>query len=125
MMITVPVALLVQGHQEHLVRLQITQDFGAVMSFAHGVTQFAAETVLGRSIEQERLHFGWQAIDHLLQQVVADQPFSTVQALRQCVFVAGFGSRQQPETQTGYPAFAAADQVVEGLTTQGTAVAIQ
>ncbi len=30
-MITVPVALLVQGHQEHLVRLQITQDFGAVM----------------------------------------------------------------------------------------------
>ena len=105
--------------------LQVTQDLGAVMGFAHGIAQLAAKTVLGRRVEQERLHFRWQAVDHFLQQVVADQPFPTVQALRQGALVAGFGSRQQPKAQAGHPALAAANQAVEGFTTQGTAVAIQ
>jgi hypothetical protein len=41
------VALLVQRHQEHLMGLQVTQDFGAVMGFTHGVAQLAAKALLG------------------------------------------------------------------------------
>ena len=118
MVITVPMALLVQRHQEYLVGLQVAQDFAAVVGFAHGVAQFAAKALLGRGVVEKRLDFGWQAVDDFFEQVIADQPFPAVQALGQGAFAAGFGGRQQPETQAGHPAFTASDQVIQGFAAQ-------
>ena len=118
MVITVPVALIVQRHQEHLMGLQVAQDFRAVMGLAHGVAQLAAKTLLGGRVVKEGLDFRRQAVDHLFQQIVTHQPFPTMQALGQVGLVAGFGGRQQPEAQAGHPAFAATDQVVQGFTAQ-------
>jgi len=116
MVITVPMPLVVQWHQKHLVRLQVTQDFGTVVGFTHRVAEFAAKSILRGGVVQKRLHVGRQAVDDFFQQVIADEPFAAVQALRQGAVATGFRGGQQPETQAGDPAFAAADQVIEGFT---------
>ena len=94
MVITVPMPLLVKRHQEYLVRLQVTQDFGTVVGFTHRIAEFAAKSVLRGGVVQKRLHFGRQAVDDLFQQVIADQPFAAVQALRQGAVAAGLGGGQ-------------------------------
>ena len=66
-----------------------------------------------------------QAVDDFFEQVIANQPFATVQALRQGALTAGFGGRQQPEAQAGDPALATTDQVFQRLTAQCIAVSIQ
>ncbi|MNX83745.1 hypothetical protein D3C86_1155200 [compost metagenome] len=96
-MVTIPVAVLVQRHQEHLVGEQEAQDFAAVMGVANGIAQFAAKTLLGRRVVEERLDLGGQAIDDLFEQVIADQPFPAVQRLRQRAIGARLRGGQQPE----------------------------
>ncbi|MNL11434.1 hypothetical protein D3C87_1322700 [compost metagenome] len=124
-MVAIPVAMFVQRHQEHLVGSQKAQDLGTVMGITNSVAQLAAKTFLGRGVIKECLHLGGQAIDHLFQQIIADQPFPAVKRLGQCTLRSGFGRRQQPETQTGYPAFTALDQVLQRFTAQGTTVPIE
>ncbi|MNE21231.1 hypothetical protein D3C80_1143820 [compost metagenome] len=97
MMITIPMTMLVQRHQEHLVGKQEAQDLPAVMGVANGIAQFAAETLLGRRVIEERLDLGGQAIDDFFEQIIADQPFPAMQRLRQRAIGARLRSRQQPE----------------------------
>ncbi|MNJ15506.1 hypothetical protein D3C77_97540 [compost metagenome] len=111
--------MLVQRHQEHLVRLQVTNDLGAVMAFAQGITQLAAEALLAGGVVQKALDFGWQDVDHLFEQVVANQSFTAMQCLGQCAVGPRFAGRQLPEAQAGHPAIAALDQVVQRLAAQG------
>ena len=118
MVITVPVPLLVQRYKEHLMGQQVAQDFGAVVGFAHAIAQFTAKALQGRGIEQKGLYFYRQAVDDLLEQVITDEPFTAVQALRQSLFIARFGSGQQPEAQARHPAFATTNQVIQGFTAQ-------
>jgi hypothetical protein len=123
--ITIPVTVFVQRYQEYLMREQKTQDLGTVMRLANGVAQFAAKTLLRRCVIQKCLHLGGQAIDDFFEQVIANQPFPTVQGLGQRAFGAGFGSRQQPETQASDPALAALDQALQRFAAQGGAVSIE
>ena len=44
--IAIPVTMLIQRHQEYLMRLQETQDLGTVMGFADGIAQLAAKALL-------------------------------------------------------------------------------
>ncbi|MNK92023.1 hypothetical protein D3C87_1121410 [compost metagenome] len=125
MVVTIPMAMFVQRHQEHLVGEQEAQYFAAVMGVANGVAQFAAKAFLGRRVIEERLDLGGQAIDDLFEQVIADQPFPAVQGLRQRAVGTRLRGGQQPETQPRDPTFAALDQVFQCFTAQGTAVPVE
>ncbi|MNH43925.1 hypothetical protein D3C79_1059480 [compost metagenome] len=67
------------------------------MGVANGIAQFAAKTLLGRRVVEERLDLGGQAIDDLFEQVIADQPFPAVQRLRQRAVGTRLRGGQQPE----------------------------
>ncbi len=118
MVIAVPVTVLVQRHQKHLMGEEKAQDLGAVMGFADGVAELAAKAFLRSGFVEKRLHFGRQAIDDFFEQIIAYQPFAAVQCLRQRGIVARLGHRQQPEAQTGDPAFAALDQAFQCFAAQ-------
>ncbi len=120
--VTEPTTALVQRHQKHLMRLQKTQNVGAVMALAQGIAEFTAEPLLTGRIVEERLDLTGQAVDHLFKQVITNQPLPAMQGLGQGVVGTGFAGCQQPESQAGDPAVAALDQVVQGLTTQGCRV---
>ncbi|MNH06873.1 hypothetical protein D3C79_662520 [compost metagenome] len=113
-----PAAVLVQRYQEYLVRLQVTEDGGAVMAVAQGVAQGRAETLLTGGVVKKGLHIGGQDLDDLFQQVVADQALAAMQRLGQGMLVARLAGGQLPEAQPRHPAVAALDQVVQGLATQ-------
>ncbi|MNL20043.1 hypothetical protein D3C87_1412740 [compost metagenome] len=88
------------------------------MGVANGVAQLTAETFLRGGVVEKSLDLGRQAIDDFLKQIIANQPFPTVQRLGQCAVCAGLGRGQQPEPQAGDPAFAALDEVFHRLAAQ-------
>ncbi|MNG05735.1 hypothetical protein D3C84_889450 [compost metagenome] len=113
--ITEPAPVFVQRYQEHLVGLQVTEDLGAVMAFTQGVAEFCAKALLAGGVVEKALHFGRQYLDDFFEQVIANQPFAAMQRLRQGAVGARLVGGQQPEAQTGDPAIAALDQVVQRL----------
>ncbi|KPZ00620.1 Uncharacterized protein ALO43_05488 [Pseudomonas tremae] len=115
-----PVALLVQRHEKHLMRLQVAQYFAAVMGVPRRIAQLGAKTLQTGSVVQKSLNIGWQAVDHFFKQVLANQYLTATQRLRQGAFVVSFGSCQQPESQTGHPAFAALNEALQRLAVQRT-----
>ncbi|MNZ20855.1 hypothetical protein D3C78_379160 [compost metagenome] len=76
-----PVALLVQGHQEHLVGLQVAEDGGAVVALAHGVAELGAEALESGGFIEERLDVGPLPLDHFLQQVFTYQALAAMGGL--------------------------------------------
>ncbi|MCY1528950.1 hypothetical protein D9M68_640730 [compost metagenome] len=81
MVIAEPVALLVQGHQEHLVGLQVAEDGGAVVALAHGVAELGAEALESGGFIEERLDVGPLPLDHFLQQVFTYQALAAMGGL--------------------------------------------
>ncbi len=77
-MVAEPVAMLVQRHQKHLVRLQETQHSCAVLAATQGVAQRGAEALLAGRVVQERLYVGGQHVDDFFKKVVADQAFAAM-----------------------------------------------
>lgn len=112
MVIAEPQPMLIQRHQEHLVGLQVAQDLGTVVPLAQGIAQFGAETLLAGGVVEKRLHRRRQDLDHLFEQIIANQSLAAMQCLGQGVVIAGFAGRQLPEAQPSHPAVAALDQVV-------------
>ena len=56
MVIAEPVAMLVQRHKEHLMRLQEAQDGGTVVAATHRIAKRSAESLLAGGFVQEGLH---------------------------------------------------------------------
>jgi hypothetical protein len=110
-----PAALLIQRHQEYLVPLQVLQDCRAVMGIAQGIAEFGAESLEARGLLQEGLDLGGLLVDHLFQQVIADQLFGAAQRHFAAQLGQAIGVRQQPQAQPGDPAFAALDQALDDL----------
>ncbi|CRQ88701.1 hypothetical protein PAERUG_E16_London_17_VIM_2_04_14_03229 [Pseudomonas aeruginosa] len=106
-----PLAVFVQRHEEDLVLLQVVEDRRAVAGLAHGIAELGAEALEARGLGEERLDLGRLPLDHLLQQVVADQFVGAVYPGADLLL--WIAARQQPEAQPGDPAFAALEQRVQ------------
>ena len=110
--VTEPVALLVQRHQKHLMRLQVLEHGGTVMAIAHRIAQFGTEAIEAGGVIEKGLQLGRLALDHLFQQVIADHALGAVQT------TLAFGGGEQPQAQASGPALAALQQVVQRLARQ-------
>ena len=115
--------MLVQRHQEHLMRLQEAQDRGTVVAAPQRIAKRGAETLLAGGFVQEGLHVHGQHVDDFFEQVVADQALAAMQRLGQGLLVSAVAGRQLPEAQPGHPAVAALNKVVQGLTAQARGLA--
>ena len=56
MVVAEPVPMLVQRHQEHLMRLQEAQDGGTVVAATQRIAKWSAESLLAGGFVQEGLH---------------------------------------------------------------------
>ncbi len=104
-------------------RLQIIENLPAVMGLTDRIAQFAAKPLLRRGVVEKGLDVRRQAIEHLFQQIVADQSLPAMQDLGQGLVI-GL-RRQQPQAQPGNPAFAALDQGLQGFVAQRIAVLVE
>ena len=113
-----PAALVVQRHQEDLVRLEVFENRGAVRLFAQRIAQLGAEALETGSLVEEGLYRRRLAVDHFLEQVIVDQSVGARRGqwigIRPGRVLAG----QQPQAQAGDPAFATLQQQVAFLVAQ-------
>ena len=82
MVIAKPFALLIQRHQKDLMRLQVTENRSAVMGIAQGIAQLGAKALLAGCFIEKGLHVRRLALNHLLQQVVVNQPIAALHMRR-------------------------------------------
>jgi len=90
-MVSVPVALLIQRDHEQVGAFQSLQHFLAIRPPGHLVTQRAGESLEDRALEQEHPHWLRLAVEHLVAQVVED---------------VALGPREGLQEDFGVPAFA-------------------
>ena len=102
--------------------LQVAQDGGAVMGVPEGITQFGGKALEARGLGQEYLDFRRLLVDHFFQQVVTDQLLGAMHGQVRHVGRQFVAVGQQPQAQAGDPAFAALDQVVQGIVVELRAV---
>src|SRR4029453_18877680 len=72
MVVAVPVALLVERHQEQVGSFQGVQHLLAIAAAGEHIAKWAAESLENRGLEQEASHLVRLLLEHLLGQVVKD-----------------------------------------------------
>jgi hypothetical protein len=72
MVVAVPVALLVERHQEQVGSFQLFQHLLAIAATGKPIAQRAAELLEHRGLQQEASHIAGLLLEHLLGQVVKD-----------------------------------------------------
>ncbi len=80
-MIAIPAPLVVQRNKEEVGRQQALQQVGAVAAPGHGIAQVAVQPGQNRGVQQELLHRGRLAGQHLLGQVAQDEAVGSAEGL--------------------------------------------
>ncbi|MDT4820486.1 hypothetical protein FQZ97_536290 [compost metagenome] len=111
MVVTEPLALLVQGNDEELLALQAHQHVQAIAAAGQGVAQVGAEFVQHRGLFEELLQGRRQAVEHVLGQVVGNVALGAAQAGEEGRAVGMPRQGQAGQMQGGDPALGAGVQL--------------